>query len=377
MNKCLLLQPCVSKVDTKIKRSPESCLQELKLLAKSISFKIFSSKIIDIPKVNVSSFFGKGKIYELKNILDSVNDINCIIIVNSVLTPIQQRNLEYSWNRKVLDRTGLILEIFGSRAKTKEGSLQVELAHLQWQKTRLVRSWTHLERQRGGRGFMGGPGELQIELDKRLINKRIKKIRVDLKKIINTRAVQRKKRRSIYPLVSLVGYTNAGKSSLFNLLTGSSEFSKDLLFATLHSKHRKVHLYEHKEFILSDTVGFVSQLPAELIESFKSTLEEIVLSDIIIHVRDISHNDFYSQNLDVKDIIDSIFFASKAKIPTILEVINKIDKSEYKNKSSRLNLEVCKTNKVYISTKTGEGIDDLRKYINKLILGKNLALSKV
>ncbi|PPR28572.1 MAG: GTPase HflX [Alphaproteobacteria bacterium MarineAlpha9_Bin2] len=370
MNGCLLLHPCLARVNKKNIRSPESSLKELKLLAKSISLKIVLSKIIDLSKINVSSFFGSGKICELKCILEKINDKNCLIIINSALTPIQQRNLEKSWNRKVLDRTALILEIFGSRARTKEALLQVELAHLEWQKSRLVKSWTHLERQRGGRGFMGGPGELQIELDKRQINARIKKIKQDLKKVINTRTIQRKKRNKIYPIISLVGYTNTGKSTLFNLLTGASEFSRDLLFDTLHSKHRKVSLYNYTEFILSDTVGFVSDLPTELIESFKSTLEEIIVSDIIIHVRDISHEDFYSQNVDVRDIISSIFLADKKSLPPIIEVINKIDNSEYNGQSNVLNLSSYETNKIYISARTGEGIDNLRCHIDRLITDK-------
>ena len=219
---------------------------------------------------------------------------------------------------------------------------------------------------------MGGPGELQIELDKRQINTRIKKIRYELKRTIKTRIIQRKKRRNSYILISLVGYTNAGKSTLFNLLTGASEYTKDLLFATLNSKHRKVSFYKYNEFILSDTVGFVSNLPTELIESFKGTLEEIIVSDIIIHVRDVSHEDFYSQNTDVKNILSSIFYDSKTKIPKVIEVINKIDKSQYVNQSNILNTDSCKTNKVFISAKSGEGIVDLRNQIDNIIRQKQM-----
>ena len=219
---------------------------------------------------------------------------------------------------------------------------------------------------------MGGPGELQIELDKRQINTRIKKIRSELKRTIKTRIIQRKKRRNSYILISLVGYTNAGKSTLFNLLTGASEYTKDLLFATLNSKHRKVSFYKYNEFILSDTVGFVSNLPTELIESFKGTLEEIIVSDIIIHVRDVSHEDFYSQNTDVKNILSSIFYDSKTKIPKVIEVINKIDKSQYVNQSNILNTDSCKTNKVFISAKSGEGIVDLRNQIDNIIRQKQM-----
>ena len=368
MSGCLLLHPNVTSLDKKYNRSPESALVELQLLAKSISLEIFSSIVVNLSKIHISHYFGKGKVTEIKCLINKFSDKNCLIIINSALSPIQHRNLEQSLNRKVLDRTALILEIFGSRANTKEGSLQVELAHLEWQKSRLVRSWTHLERQRGGRGFMGGPGELQIELDKRIINTRIKKIKFDLKKIIKTRTLHRKKRKSAFPIVSLIGYTNTGKSTLFNLLTGASEYSKNLLFATLNSKHRKASEYKGlKEFILSDTVGFVSNLPTELIESFKGTLEEIVVSDLIIHVRDISHGDYYSQNLDVKEIINKIFDKNNTKIPNVIEVLNKIDKSDHINNYKILNSDVCKTNKVYISAKKGLGIYELRKYINKVL----------
>ena len=219
---------------------------------------------------------------------------------------------------------------------------------------------------------MGGPGELPIELDRRQINTRIKKIRSALKRTIKTRIIQRKKRTNSYILISLVGYTNAGKSTLFNLLTGASEYTKDLLFATLNSKHRKVSFYKYNEFILSDTVGFVSNLPTELIESFKGTLEEIIVSDIIIHVRDVSHEDFYSQNTDVKNILSSIFYDSKTKIPKVIEVINKIDKSQYVNQSNILNTDSCKTNKVFISAKSGEGIVDLRNQIDNIIRQKQM-----
>ena len=360
MESCWLIHPNIVH-NRAIRRSPEASLTELKSLAKAINLKILYSDIFRVSMLKSGTFFGKGRIEDIKLKLKE-NDIeNCIIIINASLTPIQQRNLEKYWKMKVLDRTALILEIFGARAATKEGSLQVELAHITWQKTRLVRSWTHLERQRGGRGFLGGPGELQIELDKRHITSRIKKIKIDLNKIRKTRELQRVKRKKLFPLVSLIGYTNAGKSRLFNRITGAGEFVKDMLFATLDPKHRKVNISQDNDFILSDTVGFISELPIELIEAFKATLDEIVYADLILHVRDISHKDYNSQNTDVLEIVTNIFGYDINQIPiNYIDVINKIDnldKNNYKNTK----------NKVYISAKTGEGINNLMKIINMRI----------
>ena len=245
--------------------------------------------------------------------------------------------------------------------------MQVELAHISWQKTRLVRSWTHLERQRGGRGFLGGPGELQIELDRRHITSRIKKIKIDLNKIKKRRELQRSKRQKLYPLVSLIGYTNSGKSTLFNKITGAGELAKDMLFATLDPKHRKVSISYNNDFILSDTVGFISELPTELIEAFKATLDEIIYADLIIHVRDISHKDYNSQNTDVLEIISGILgFDIKERPENFIDVINKIDKDDV-HKDNYKNTK----NKVYVSSKTGEGIDNLIKLISKCINRKN------
>ena len=359
MNNCWLIHP--NLINTRlVRRSPESSLIELKSLAKAINLKILFSDILRVSNIKSGIFFGKGKVEDIKKKLKEDSIENCIIIINTALTPIQQRNLEKAWGTKVLDRTALILEIFGARAVTKEGSLQVELAHISWQKTRLVRSWTHLERQRGGRGFLGGPGELQIELDRRHITSRIKKIKIELNKIKKNRELQRAKRQKLYPLVSLIGYTNSGKSTLFNKLTGANEFVKNMLFATLDPKHRKVSIFNNNDFILSDTVGFVSDLPTELVESFKATLDEVIYADLIIHVRDISHKDYNSQNTDVLEIVSDIFSYDRQQIPeNLIEVINKIDKSDISNKNTR--------NKVYISAKTGEGIDHLIKLINKRI----------
>jgi len=360
MNYCWLYHPDLNKFD---KRSASSSLSELKLLAKSINLKILFSTIIRIKNIRSSSYFGRGKIEEIANDLESKKPKNCVLVINDRLTPIQQRNLEKKWNYKVLDRTSLILEIFGSRAVTKEGSLQVELAHITWQKSRLVRTWTHLERQRGGKGFLGGPGELQIELDRRYLINRIKKINFELSKIKKTRKLQRNKRKNQYPLVSLIGYTNSGKSTLFNKLTGSKEFAKNMLFATLDPKHRKVTISHKNQFILSDTVGFVSNLPTELIEAFKATLDEILYSDLILHVRDISHEDYDSQKKDVLNIVKKIFNYDESQYQdNILEVINKIDKVEYSHNSNNNT-----SNKIFISAKNGKGIKELvNTIINKL-----------
>ena len=358
MNICWLIHPNILS-NRQNRRTNDSALLELKSLANSIKFTIFEASIIKINLIKPGTFFGKGKIDEISKTLREQDLQNCVIIVNSNITPIQQRNLENIWNVKVLDRTALILEIFGARAATKEGTLQVELAHISWQKSRLVRSWTHLERQRGGRGFLGGPGELQIELDKRHITSRIKKIKKELEKVRRTRELQRNKRKKLYPLVSLIGYTNSGKSTLFNKITGANEFTKNMVFATLDPKHRIVNITKDKNFILSDTVGFISNLPTELIESFKSTLDEILYADLIIHVRDISHEDYYSQNEDVRLIISQIFGLDKGEIPiNYIEVINKVDKIGVEDKS-----KFYSSNNIYISALTGLGVNSLKSTI--------------
>lgn len=356
MNNCWLFHPEYNILSS---RSADSSLNELRLLAKSINLKILKSVVIKVKKVSPSSYFGNGKVNEIAKDLKIKNPNRCVIIINDRLSPIQQRNLENLWSFKILDRTSLILEIFGSRAVTKEGSLQVELAHITWQKSRLVRTWTHLERQRGGRGFLGGPGELQIELDRRYLTSRIKKINHELKKIKRTRTLHRNKRKREFPLVSLIGYTNAGKSTLFNKLTGSKELAKDMLFATLDPKHRKVTMSYKNQFILSDTVGFVSKLPTELIEAFKATLDEIIYSDLILHIRDISHEDYDIQNKDVINIVRNIFNIDNCEMPeNYIEVINKVDKVNFLHNSSNNTI-----NKIFISAKTGEGIEDLIKTI--------------
>ena len=271
-----------------------------------------------------ATLFGTGKVEELKALIAD-HEI-ALVIIDHAVSPIQQRNLEQAWNAKVLDRTGLILEIFGERARTKEGRLQVELAHLSYQKSRLVRTWTHLERQRGGHGFLGGPGEAQIELDRRMIDERIIAIRKELEVVVRTRELHRKGRRRVpYPVVAIVGYTNAGKSTLFNRITGADVLAKQQVFATLDPTMREVRLQGGRRIILSDTVGFISDLPTMLVAAFRATLEEVIEADLILHVRDISHPETDAQARDVEGVLADLGIDTIAAESHILEVWNKID----------------------------------------------------
>ncbi len=283
-----------------------------------------------------------------------------VTIIDSILSPVQQRNLEKDWKCKVLDRTSLIIEIFGARARTKEGVFQVELAALTYQRSRLVRSWTHLERQRGGLGFMGGPGETQIEADRRLINERISKLKKVLKEVRRTRALHRNARQRIpYPIIALVGYTNSGKSTLFNALTGSNVYSQDQLFATLDPTMRGLELPSGQKIILSDTVGFISELPHELIESFQATLEEVTEADILLHVHDISHPNAETQKSDVLLVLNKMGLTDDADVP-ILEVRNKIDCLDTEEREFQLNQSSRSEKKIIlISAKDGEGLKTL------------------
>ena len=317
---------------------------------------------VNLKKIDPSKLLGAGKIDDIKSVIHQ-KKIK-LLLVDFELTPIQQRNLEKELNIKILDRTGLILEIFSARALSREGVLQVELAHLNYNKSRLVRSWTHLERQRGGMGFFGGPGETQIEADKRAINLRISQIKNQLSKVVKTRKIHRSSRDKIpFYTIALVGYTNSGKSSIYNILTDSSELSKDMLFATLDPKMKIVDLPLTNNVILSDTVGFISNLPTHLVESFKATLEEVIYADFILHVRDISSADFQNQSIIVYEILEELGITKFNK--PILEVWNKKDlfdlsfseMSQYENKK----------NVVLVSAKTGEGIEELKKKISELV----------
>ena len=304
--------------------SPEDRLAEAASLAEAIDLEVRAKLIVPVARPQPATLFGSGKVAELKDLV-AQHEAELVVIDHAV-TPIQQRNLERAWGTKVLDRTGLILEIFGRRARTREGRLQVELAHLTYQKSRLVRSWTHLERQRGGYGFLGGPGETQIETDRRLIQERIDAIRKELDVVVRTRELHRSGRRRVpYPLVAIVGYTNAGKSTLFNKLTGAGVIAEDQVFATLDPTMRELVLPSGRRVILSDTVGFISDLPTSLVAAFRATLEEVVEADLILHVRDISHPESQAQRADVEHVLAELGIDSEQPDGIILEAWNKID----------------------------------------------------
>nr|WP_244293085.1 GTPase HflX [Stappia sp. TSB10P1A] len=340
-----------------LRRTPEARLEEAIGLAAAIDLEIVSSGIVTVATPKPGTLFGSGKVEELAAIVKA-EEIE-LVVVDHPLTPIQQRNLEKALYCKVLDRTGLILEIFGDRASTAEGTLQVELAHLKWQKSRLVRSWTHLERQRGGLGFVGGPGETQIEADRRLIQERINRLEKDLEQVTRTRELHRAKRKKVpQPVVALVGYTNAGKSTLFNRLTRADVFAKDLLFATLDPTLRRVTLPHGREVILSDTVGFISDLPTHLIAAFRATLEEVTEADLILHVRDISHEDTEAQAADVATTLDALGL-EQAQGSRLIEVWNKVDKLSDEHRQTLLAANRIDEGPVAVSAVTGEGVEDL------------------
>ena len=348
-------------------RSVTSELQEIVGLASAINLKVDLSKIINLSKINAANFFGSGTLEKLKTLIE-VEHVT-LAVVNTQLSAIQQRNLERYWQCKVIDRTGLIIEIFGARARTHEGGLQVELAALSFQRSRLVRSWTHLERQRGGGGFLGGPGERQIELDRRQLDNAIIQLQKQLKKVRNTRQLHRNARKRVpYPIVALVGYTNAGKSTLFNKLSGANVMSQDMLFATLDPTMRQIVLPSGKIIILSDTVGFISNLPTHLIEAFKSTLEEVQSADLILHVRDISHADSDTQRTDVLSVLSDLDITKHKEQLGLIEILNKIDLLDDKCISS-MSFDNDQKN-VKISAITGAGCTELLEMID-IILSKN------
>ena len=365
-------------IKSKIRLSPQARLEEACGLALAINLDVVYKEIINIKDIKPSTFLGGGIITKLETIIAEQN-LELLIIDNN-LTPIQQRNLEKKLKIKVIDRTALILEIFGERANTREGVLQVELAHLSYQRSRLVRSWTHLERQRGGAGFLGGPGETQIELDRRIIDDKIVKIKKELEKVKKTRFIQRNSRKKIpYPVVAFVGYTNAGKSSMFNMLTQANVFAKDLLFATLDPTMRKIKLPSGREVILSDTVGFISDLPHELIMAFRATLEEVLEADIIVHVRDIANTDTQEQKKDVLEVLENLGLKDIREKENYIELLNKSDLlDEYSIQRIQNHLK-HRDNKVLTSAITGEGKELFLQMIDeKLSLGnleKNITIS--
>ena len=323
----LIVHPQVSGLKTHGLRNVEAIIDEAEGLARAIDLETVPTHIVNVSKIQAGAFFGKGQREEIAALVEAQKPD--IVIVNHTLSPVQQRNLEREWNAKVIDRTGLILEIFGARAQTKEGRLQVDLAALEYQKSRLVRSWTHLERQRGGAGFMGGPGERQIEIDRRLISERITKLKKELEAVKRTRDLGRKSRERVpFPVVALVGYTNAGKSTLFNTLTKANVFAEDLPFATLDPTLRRIGLPNGQTAILSDTVGFISDLPTHLIAAFRATLEETIDADVIVHVIDAARPDYQAQRADVIEILTDLGI-DYDEDQRILEVYNKIDAAEY------------------------------------------------
>lgn len=349
---------CADGNRTNTIRDDEAQVEEIESLVKAIDLSVLTTELVKISNIQPSLFIGKGKCEEIANL---ANDLEPhVVVFNYTLSPVQQRNLEKTFKCKVIDRTGLILEIFGARAQTKEGRLQVELAALDYQKSRLVRSWTHLERQRGGAGFMGGPGETQIEIDRRLIDQRITKLKKQLDTVRKTRELGRKSRAKVpYPIVALVGYTNAGKSTLFNNLTGADVFAQDLLFATLDPTLRKIELPGNHEVILSDTVGFISDLPTHLIAAFRATLEETIEADVILHVMDASSPDFKAQRQDVIKILNDLNVEYDSN-PNIIEIYNKADKITDSDELNDLNRKIkFEENSCLISAMNGQGIDEL------------------
>lgn len=358
--------PITQKSQSERRRSSQAMVEEICSLTRAIDLDIIGVETFNVTKVQAGYLLGKGQCDIIAEICENYEPD--IVVVNHVLSPVQQRNLEKAFKAKVIDRTGLILEIFGARAQTKEGRLQVDLAALEYQKSRLVRSWTHLERQRGGAGFMGGPGERQIELDRRIISDKITKLKKELETVKRTRELGRKARARVpFPVVALVGYTNAGKSTLFNKLTNSEVFAQDLLFATLDPTLRKLELPNGLQVILSDTVGFISELPTHLIAAFRATLEETLHADVILHVCDVAGDDFEAQYQDVVDILEDLDINYESD-ERVLEVYNKIDAIEDADTLNDLKRKSKYDERIIpISAISGAGVDELLARLEKLV----------
>ncbi len=375
VGRCLVIHPVLrlaSNENGEGARSPEARLDEAVGLARSINLEVVAAQILRLRSPRPATLFGTGVVATLGRTIEELTV--AVVVIDAAVSPVQQRNLERAWKCKVIDRTGLILEIFGARARTHEGRLQVELAALTYQRSRLVRSWTHLERQRGGFGFLGGPGESQLEMDRRLITDRIVLLKRELETVRRTRALHRDARKRVpYPVVALVGYTNAGKSTLFNRLTRAEVVAADMLFATLDPTMRRMSLPSGRHAILSDTVGFISDLPTHLVAAFRATLEEVAKADLIVHVRDIHHPETEAQRSDVHAVLTEMGLGETVE-HGLIEALNKIDLVPEEQRQVLRNQARRNRDTVPLSAATGEGCDELVALIDSRLDGDRRAV---